>query len=52
MARAERVAGRADSAAPHLAAARALLPAIDDVEDRERLVRDLDSLEHPLEVIR
>jgi hypothetical protein len=43
-ARAERVAGNGAAAAPHLAAARALLPAIDDLEDRERLERDLDSL--------
>jgi ATP/maltotriose-dependent transcriptional regulator MalT len=44
-ARAERVAGNAAAAAPHLAAARELLPAIDDIEDRERLARDLDSLD-------
>jgi ATP/maltotriose-dependent transcriptional regulator MalT len=44
-ARADRVAGDGESAARHLAAARALLPSIDDVEDRDRLARDLDALD-------
>jgi hypothetical protein len=43
-ARADRLAGDGGGADRHLAAARALLPAIDDVEDRDRLARDLDSL--------
>ena len=43
-ARAERVAGNGAAATPHLAAARALLPKIDDVEDRDRLARDLETL--------
>jgi hypothetical protein len=44
MARAESVAGAAPAAARHVAAARALLPAIDELDDRERLAKDLDSI--------
>jgi hypothetical protein len=46
-ARAERVAGAAASAERHVAAARALLPAIEELDDRERLAKDLDSLAPP-----
>jgi hypothetical protein len=45
VARAERAAGSAASALAHLASARGLLSRIDDVEDRDRLARDLDSLD-------
>jgi len=45
MARAERLAGENGSAERHLAAARALLPQIEELDDRERLANDLAAIE-------
>ena len=45
MARAEQLAGVGESVERHLAAARALLPQIEELDDRERLANDLAALE-------
>jgi hypothetical protein len=47
MARAARLGGDAADAQRHLAAARELLPGIDELDDRERLARDLETIESP-----
>jgi hypothetical protein len=49
-ARAERLAGAAAEVQRHLAAARALLPLIEELDDRERLEKDLDSIESLVKV--
>ena len=49
-ARAELLAGGGEAVSRHVAAARALLPEIDDEEDRDRLARDLASLDPRTEV--
>jgi hypothetical protein len=44
-ARAEQLAGATAEFQRHLVAARALLPAIEELDDRERLAKDLDSID-------
>jgi hypothetical protein len=45
LARADLLTGAGESVARHLAAARALLPQIDELDDRKRLAGDLESIE-------